>query len=171
MDPQSSLTPAARALGYAGLLPQIACIAFVAIDNPYRFNAVYMGFIYPAMIFSFLGGVWWGQAIAKQGRASAASYAIAVLPSLAAAALFYPMLIGWEWPGPAMLYLGAFIGLSPMVDRALGFAEPDFLKLRWHLSLGLGFLTVIMGFLAMSVMAPKVPAHAVPSTVPAVEII
>lgn len=167
MDAHSSLTPAARLLGYAGLLPQIICIALVLVDNPYRFNAVFMGFVYPAMIFSFLGGVWWGQAIAKLGKASAGAYIVAVLPSLIAAALFYPYLDGWEWPGPAMLYLGAFIALSPFVDRALGYAAPDFLRLRWHLSLGLGGLTIALGFLAMQVMAPRVPVEDMPVAVPA----
>ncbi|MEM6858699.1 MAG: DUF3429 domain-containing protein [Pseudomonadota bacterium] len=155
MDVHSALTPAARTLGYAGLLPQIICLALVAIDNPYRYNAEFMGFVYPAMIFSFLGGVWWGQAIAKLGAASAGSYIIAVMPSLIAAALFYPYLDGWEWPGPAMLYLGAFLALSPLVDRALGYAAPDFLRLRWHLSLGLGGLTIALGVLTMWIEAER----------------
>ena len=158
MDQNTSLTPAARALGYAGLLPQILCIALVLMDSPYRCNALFMGFVYPAVIFSFLGGVWWGQAIAKNGSASANSYLIAVMPSLIAAALFVPYLEGWEWPGPAMLYLGAFLARSPMVDRSLGFAAPDFLRLRWHLSLGLGALTIGFGFVATQVMQPADPA-------------
>ncbi len=158
MDPHTSLTPAARWLGYAGLLPQILCILVVLSQSQYQYSALFMGFVYPAMIFSFLGGVWWGQAIAKLGSASAGAYAIAVLPSLIAAALFVPYLEGWEWPGPAMLYLGAFLALSPMVDRALGYAAPDFLRLRWHLSLGLGGLTVLFGFITMQAMAPKEPA-------------
>ena len=158
MDQGISLTPAARWLGYAGLLPQIICIALVAIGSPYQFNAIYLGFVYPAVIFSFLGGVWWGQAIAQSGSASAGSYLVAVMPSLIAAALFIPYLEGWEWPGPAMLYLGAFLALSPMVDRSLGYAAPDFLRLRWHLSLGLGGLTIAFGFLAMQAMQPANPA-------------
>ena len=155
MDPHSSLSPTARALGYAGLLPQIACIALVTFDNPYRFNALFMGFVYPAVIFSFLGGVWWGQAIAKLGDASAGVYAVAVLPSLIAAALFYPYLEGWEWPGPAMLYLGAFLALSPMVDRALGYSARDFMLLRWRLSLGLGALTIALGVLSIWLEAER----------------
>lgn len=156
MDGHSSLTPVARGLGYAGLLPQIICCALVVIDTPYRFSALFMGIVYPAMIFSFLGGVWWGQAIARAGQASAGVYLIAVMPSLIAAALFIPYLEGWEWPGPAMLYLGAFIAFSPLVDRGLGFAARDFMRLRWHLSLGLGGLTIALGFIGMSVMQPSV---------------
>ncbi|MEM7688402.1 MAG: DUF3429 domain-containing protein [Pseudomonadota bacterium] len=158
MTPTQTLTPAARALGYAGLLPQIICIAVVTLQSPYEYSALFMGFVYPAMIFSFLGGIWWGQAIAKTGQAGAGAYGVAVLPSLIAAALFIPYLEGWEWPGPAMLYLGAFLALSPMVDRALGLSSPDFMRLRWHLSLGLGGLTIALGFIAMQVMAPADPA-------------
>ncbi|MDJ0977409.1 MAG: DUF3429 domain-containing protein [Erythrobacter sp.] len=161
MNSHTSLTPAARALGYAGLLPQIACLALVGIDNPYRFTAVFMGFVYPAVIFSFLGGVWWGQAVSERDGASGSVYVISVLPSLIAAALFLPYLEGWEWPGPAMLYLGAFLALSPMVDRALGYAAADFMRLRWHLSLGLGGLTIALGFVSMWAMEPKVPEQPV----------
>ncbi len=115
------------------------------------------GFAYGAAIFSFLGGVWWGQAIQKgKGEigmgAGAGAYIIAVMPSLIAVALFLPWTLGWEWPGTALLYLGAFILLSPLVDRALGFAAPDFLRLRWHLSLGLGALTIALGFASMDLM-------------------
>ena len=155
MDPHTSLTPPARILGYAGLLPQIICIALVTLDSPYQYSALFMGFVYPAVIFSFLGGVWWGQSIARLGAASAGAYGVAVMPSLIAAALFIPYLEGWEWPGPAMLYLGAFIALSPMVDRALKLSAPDFMRLRWHLSLGLGGLTIAFGFIAMQVMTPR----------------
>lgn len=160
MDPYSSLTPTARALGYAGLLPQILCIVLVTLETRYQYSALFMGFVYPAMIFSFLGGVWWGQAIGRLGAAGAGAYAVAVMPSLIAAALFVPYLEGWEWPGPAMLYLGAFLALSPMVDRSLGFAAPDFMRLRWHLSLGLGVLTIALGVIAMQVMGPREPARA-----------
>ena len=158
MDQNISLTPTARILGYAGLLPQAFSIALVLSGSAYQYSALFMGFVYPAMIFSFLGGVWWGQAVSRNGAAGAGAYAIAVLPSLIAAALFIPYLEGWEWPGPAMLYLGAFLALSPMIDRALGYSAPDFLRLRWHLSLGLGGLTIAFGFIAMQVMTPPDPA-------------
>ncbi|MBA4046101.1 MAG: DUF3429 domain-containing protein, partial [Erythrobacter sp.] len=147
MDGQTSLTPAARALGYAGLLPQIFCVALVIGGHEWRYSALAGGFAYAAAIFSFLGGVWWGQAVqsARTGQpASTGAYVLAVLPSLLAVALFLPWTFGWEWPGPALFYLGALIALSPMIDRALGYAAPDFLRLRWHLSLGLGGLTLVL---------------------------
>lgn len=151
MDGQSSLSPAARALGYAGLVPQVLCLGLVLMGHEWRYSALAGGFAYAAAIFSFLGGVWWGQAVLS-GRATTGAYLIAVMPSLIAVALFLPWTIGWEWPGPALFYLGALIALSPFVDRALGFAAPDFLKLRWHLSVGLGALTIVLGFTASSII-------------------
>ncbi|MCL9982677.1 MAG: DUF3429 domain-containing protein [Erythrobacter sp.] len=152
MDGQTSLSPAARALGYAGLLPQVICIAMLLTGHEWRYAALAGGFAYAAAIFSFLGGVWWGQAV-QSGRATTGAYLVAVLPSLIAVALFLPWSFGWEWPGPALLYLGALIALSPLIDRALGFAQGDFLRLRWHLSLGLGSLTIALGLLAGEAMA------------------
>ena len=62
-DADRSLTPAAIWLGYAGLLPQILCVALAGGGHEYAFTALAGGFAYAAAIFSFLGGVWWGQAI------------------------------------------------------------------------------------------------------------
>ena len=152
MDGQTSLSPAARVLGYAGLLPQIICIAMVLTGHEWRYAALAGGFAYAAAIFSFLGGVWWGQAV-QSARATTGAYLVAVLPSLIAVALFLPWSFGWEWPGPALLYLGALIALSPMIDRKLGYAPSDFLRLRLQLSLGLGGLTIALGLLAGRVMA------------------
>jgi hypothetical protein len=143
----ASLSPAARALGYAGLMPQIICIALILMGHEWRYSALAGGFAYAAAIFSFLGGVWWGQALAS-GRATSGAYVIAVMPSLLTLALFLPWTFGWEWPGPALFYLGALIFGSPLIDRALGYAAPDFLRLRWHLSIGLGSLTIALGFLS-----------------------
>ena len=151
MDGQTSLSPVARALGYAGLLPQIICIAMILTGHEWRYAALAGGFAYAAAIFSFLGGVWWGQALAS-GRATTGAYVLAVMPSLIAVALFLPWSFGWEWPGPALLYLGALILASPLVDRALGFAAADFLRLRWHLSIGLGALTIALGLIAPQVI-------------------
>jgi hypothetical protein len=151
MDGQLTLSPAARALGYAGLLPQILCLGMVLTGHEWRYAALAGGFAYAAAIFSFLGGVWWGQAV-QSSRATTGAYLIAVMPSLIAVALFLPWTFGWEWPGPALFYLGALLALSPFVDRALGFAARDFLRLRWHLSLGLGGLTIALGFTASSII-------------------
>lgn len=151
----ASLTNLARVLGYAGLLPQIICLAMILAGHEWRYAALAGGFAYAAAIFSFLGGVWWGQAIAggREGKtATTGAYLVAVMPSLIAVALFLPWTLGWEWPGPALLYLGALILTSPLVDRALGYAAPDFLRLRWHLSIGLGALTIALGLVAPQVI-------------------
>lgn len=149
--PAPALSRTARALGYAGLLPQIICLGLIMGGHEWRYSALAGGFAYAAAIFSFLGGVWWGQAV-QSGRATTGAYLVAVMPSLLAVALFLPWTFGWEWPGPALMYLGALIALSPLIDRALGFAQPDFMRLRWHLSLGLGGLTIAMGFVAGQVV-------------------
>ncbi len=151
MDDHITLTPASRALGYAGLLPQIICVALAATGHEYAYTALAGGFGYAAAIFSFLGGVWWGQAISS-GKGGAGAYLVAVMPSLLCVALFLPWSFGWDWPGPALLYLGALILLSPLVDRGLGFASKDFLQLRWHLSMGLGALTIALGLVADAIV-------------------
>ncbi len=135
-------------LGYAGLLPQLLALMLAWEGGEWGFVALAGGFAYAALIFSFLGGVWWGQTLVS-GRLTAASYVVAVMPSLLALALFLPWTFGWEWPGPALLYLGVLIALSPLVDRSLGLAGADFMKLRWHLSLGLGLSTLLLGVIAL----------------------
>ncbi|QFT77703.1 DUF3429 domain-containing protein [Erythrobacter sp. THAF29] len=151
MDGNSDLTRAARWLGYAGLLPQFACLAFALSGHEWRFVALAGGFAYAAAIFSFLGGVWWGQALAS-GRGGAGPYLVAVMPSLIAAVLFLPWSFGWDWPGPALMYLGTFILISPLVDRALGYASRGFVRLRIQLSVGLGVLTVMLGIAAQAIV-------------------
>lgn len=147
MDDANTLTPASRWLGYAGLLPQAICVGLAASGHEYAYSAIAGGFAYGAAIFSFLGGVWWGQALAS-GRAGAGSYLVAVMPSLIAVALFLPWTFGWSWPGLQSIILGVLIALSPFVDRSLGFAARDFMRLRVQLSVGLGVLTIALGLLA-----------------------
>ena len=132
-------------------MPQILCLGLTVSGHEYAYTAMAGGFAYAAAIFSFLGGVWWGQAI-QSGRAGAGTYLIAVLPSLIAVALFLPWSFGWEWPGPALLFLGILILGSPAVDRALGYAQNDFMRLRMILSTGLGGLTIALGFASMQLM-------------------
>lgn len=151
MDHSNSLGRAARLLGYSGLIPQLIAVGLAWFDGEWRYVAIAAGFAYAALIFSFLGGVWWGQTVTS-GRGGVGAFLAAVLPSLIGLALFLPWTFGWEWPGPALLYLGLFIGLSPLVDRALGFAKPDFMRLRTQLSLGLGVLTIMLGVIAMQTL-------------------
>lgn len=142
------LSPIARRLGNAGLLPQLVALILLWNGGQWGYVALTGGFAYAALIFSFLGGVWWGQSIAA-GKADASAYAIAVLPSLLSLALFLPWTFGWRWPEPALIALGALIAASPLVDRWLGLADRSFMRLRWHLSLGLGAATIGLGLMGI----------------------
>jgi hypothetical protein len=134
----------ARRFGYAGLLPQAAALIAVVYGGEARWSALALSFGYAALIFSFLGGVWWGLALAAP-QVPRWIFAVAVLPSLLALALWYPWMVGETWPGPELVALGILIAASPLVDRAIGFAPAGWLALRWQLSLGLGGLTLAIG--------------------------
>ena len=142
----NKITVDARWLGLAGLLPQAATVAAVIKGGESRWTALALSFGYAALIFSFLGGIWWGLAMAAP-RAPRWTYAVAVLPSLIALALWYPWMVGDTWPGPELVVLGALVAASPLVDRAIGFCPPGWMALRWVLSAGLGGLTVAVGFM------------------------
>ena len=145
---EQSLPPEARWLGYAGLLPQALALLLSLSSNEWGFVALAGGFAYGALIFSFLGGVWWGQALAGE-RVGAGTFVAAVLPSLIALALFLPWTFGYAWPGPSLLWLGLFIGISPLIDRRLDLSGSAFMRLRIHLSVGLGVLTILLGIVAL----------------------
>jgi hypothetical protein len=140
-----ALPPLARALGYAGLLPQLAAVALLATGSlDYRFSALALAFAYAALIFSFLGALWWGLAAARPERAPAWVWPVGVLPSLLALAACIPWAVGGEWPAPSLVILALGIAASVLVDHRLaklGLCPPGWLRLRLHLSLGLGFLT------------------------------
>ncbi len=137
----------ARRLGFAGILPQAAALLAVIKGGPAGWTALALAYGYAALIFSFIGGAWWGIGLAH-ARAPRWIFAAAVAPSLIALALWYPWMVGETWPAPELVVLGALIAASPMVDRAIGFAPPGWLDLRWKLSLGLGGLTIAIGLLA-----------------------
>ncbi|SFI92758.1 Protein of unknown function [Sphingomonas sp. NFR04] len=148
MENHASLAPAARILGYAGLLPLIGCAAGLVLLPLHRALLLDAGFGYAALIFSFLGGLWWGQGVAK-GTASPALFTIAVLPSLIAWGLMLLRLLGWTTEA-ALLVLGAAILLSPIVDLALARKQPSisgWIALRLQLSIGLGALTLALALL------------------------
>lgn len=142
------LSDKARWFGYAGLLPQLIAVVLFMRGGEWGWIALAGSFAYAALIFSFLGGVWWGQALSVSDAPRWALIA-AILPSLLALALFMPWTLGWDWPGPSLLWLGVLIGLSPLVDRKLGMGGPAWMRLRWQLSLGLGALTIGLAILAL----------------------
>lgn len=140
------LPDAAKWLGYAGLLPQAIAVAMLLEDTTLKWIAIAGGYGYAAFILSFLGGAWWGLAL------SAANpprwlYPVAVLPSLIALATYLPWIWGLQWPEPSLWVLAFGLLLSPLVDRALGrhIALPKgWLRLRVHLSVGLGLTTALL---------------------------
>lgn len=148
-DPHAT-PPMARLLGWAGLLPQALALLLVLSGNDrFSFAAQALAFAYAALIFSFLGGLWWGLA-ARAYAAPAWTWVVAVLPSLIALAAFLPWALAWPWPGPSLVLLGTGLLLSLLVDRQLmraGLAPSWWLSLRIPLSLGLGGLTLAIGLI------------------------
>jgi hypothetical protein len=142
------LPRAALRFGFAGLIPQLIALFLVATDAEQRWSALAVGYAYAALIFSFLGGVWWGQALSTK-NAPLWIYAAAVAPSLIALATYVPWVIGAEWPGPSLVVLGLCLILSPLVDHAIGRSVTlpvGWMKLRMMLSGGLGGLTLLLAW-------------------------
>ena len=145
-----TLPRAALRFGFAGLLPQAIALFLVATDAEQRWSALAVGYAYAALIFSFLGGVWWGQALSIRNP-TGWIYAAAVTPSLIALATYVPWVIGAPWPGPSLVVLGVCLILSPLVDRAIGrsMALPmGWMRLRIMLSAGLGGLTLLLAWVS-----------------------
>ena len=148
MENPVSIAPAARLLGYAGLLPLVGCVAGLALLPMHRALLLDAGFGYAALIYSFLGGLWWGKGVAL-GRASAPLFAVAVVPSLLAWGLMLLQRIGWT-SAQALLVLAVAILVSPLVDLVLarrGSSVRGWLSLRLQLSTGLGVLTLALALL------------------------
>jgi hypothetical protein len=142
--PPPPLPPAARLLGFAGLLPQLGLVAAMLVrpDVGWRLLA----FAYAALILSFLGGIWWGIAV-RRGDRQAGLLVAAVVPSLVALALVVAAMLrlSLDWP---LVALGSALMLTLPVDRhlvATGGAPRDWMRLRVPLSLGLGALTILAG--------------------------
>jgi hypothetical protein len=143
------LPPVARILGLAGLLPQAGVVAALLFGGTdVRFTALSVGYAYAALIFSFLGGLWWGLAAMGGNRTPGWAWIAAVAPSLLALATAWPWATGGSWPGPSLVILGVAIASSLFVDlrlSAAGITPDGWLALRVPLSTGLGLLTVVAG--------------------------
>lgn len=143
----------ARLLGYAGLLPSLVSTGVLAIMRVSPDSGLPMlagpaaglAMIYPLVILSFLGGMWWSFAMrrdAGQGRLSALAVLVAVAP-LGGVAI--TGLIGW-----GLVAIGVAVILTLLVDRHLvstGEAPAGWMTLRVPLSVGLGGLTILSGAL------------------------
>jgi hypothetical protein len=138
---------AARALGFAGLLPAIAAAAVLAAGPAdWHAAAASAHLIYAATIVSFIGGAWWGLASARaEAAALPALLAISVVPSL----------LGWGFAllggEPGLLGMAAlFLALLPVDQRLVraGVAPGWWLPLRRPLSLGMALCAAASGVLA-----------------------
>ena len=141
----NALPAPARWLGLLGLLPQIAAL-LATFDAQWRWAGLAAGCLYAALIFTFLGGIWWAQALLSHA-AKWRDYALAVAPSLIAFAAVLPWCFGWRWPGPSLVVLGLSLLASPLVDRRLHRSLPmpeGWMQLRRRLSSGLGLLTLAL---------------------------
>lgn len=107
----NALPRVARQLGYAGLLPQIICAIYAFDGGKWQWTAQAVAFGYAALIFSFLGGLWWGIALTRED-APRWLFGCAVMPSLLALAAYAPWIIGWEWPGPSLIAVGTMLTAS-----------------------------------------------------------
>jgi len=147
------LPKAAFLAGYAGLLPQLIAAALVFSGSEYRWTGLAAAYGYAAFIFSFLGGIWWGFGVIarKDGVNAGPIFTLSVAPSLIAFASYLPWIWGWDWPGPSLAWIGFFLILSPLADKWLSRKcdlPVGWMKLRWHLSLGLGGLTFLLAAVA-----------------------
>ncbi|WP_234026448.1 DUF3429 domain-containing protein [Qipengyuania thermophila] len=137
-------------LGWAGLLPQLACAAAVWAGPPeWRYAALAIAWGYAALILSFLGGLWWGLAAAADHRhepVPTSLWIAAVAPSLLALATYLPWVFGLQWPGPSLVVLALALAASPLVDRRLArhHAPRWWMRLRWPLSEGLAAATLLV---------------------------
>lgn len=138
-----------RWLGLTGLLPQFACLAVLWFGPAeWRFAALALAWGYAALIFSFLGGLWWGIAASFDnagGPAPGWLWLASVAPSLIAFASYAPWVFAGAWPGPSLVVLGLGLIASLWVDRRIAaFSPPWWLQLRVPLSLGLGIATLLI---------------------------
>lgn len=135
MDP--SLPRSALWLGLAGLLPFLAtAVLSWTAPGEWADIALFALSAYGAVILSFLGAVHWGLALRApdaEAAATAPRLGLGVVPSLLAwGALLLPA-------GPDLLVLALGIlgtaGVETLAARR-GLLPPDYLRLRWVLSLG-----------------------------------
>lgn len=137
-------------LGLTGIIPQAACLAAALALPDWRWVALAAGCFYAAVILSFLGGLWWMQAL-QRGVRGWEPYLWSVATSLGSWAVLVPWALGWPWPAPSLVLLALAILLSPLVDRRLAHSPPvaeGWLSLRRMMATGLGITTLVLGLVA-----------------------
>lgn len=146
-NPPPHVGGTAFALGFAGLLPQMAATVLALGRDAV---APVLALAYGLLILSFLGGMWWGFAMRRRGDPAQGRLAlVSVAPSLAALAIA----IATVYTGRldrGLVATGIVLLLTLPVDRALtrgGDAPADWMRLRVPLSIGLGALTILTGWI------------------------
>ena len=135
-------------LGLSGLLPQILAAA-ICLHPPHVAFGQFAAFLYAALIFSFLGGLWWGIAATNQA-APRWLYAVAVMPTLIAYGAGLLWIVRGGSAGTSLNVVGIGLLVSPLIDWQLdrrGLVPGRWLTMRMMLSLGLGALTVLAAIL------------------------
>ncbi len=132
-EEQRALPRAVVTLGYAGLVPFVACVLGVALlDGEARELAARALVAYGAVILSVLGAVHWGLLLRSTGPALTLRLAAGVVPSLVA----WVALLLEERHALALLVV-AFGGFWLYEHRVVGngLLPADYLRLRRGLSL------------------------------------
>lgn len=114
-----------RWLGLAGLLPQLACLAAVMLGpDVWKATATAVAAIYAGLIFTFLGGAWWGIAAgapaAERRGGLAWLWIAAVVPSLIAFGCLGAWAGGLLPIEPVLIMLGSGLLIALGVDSASG---------------------------------------------------
>jgi hypothetical protein len=138
----------AQVLGLSGLLPMLGCLLLMAVGpTSVQATAFQISLIYAAVIFSFVGGAWWGLAARDDIHPNfSLALVISVLPSLIAAICLFVM---GAW---SMLVLALGFGGMLLVDRRLvesGQTPEWWLGLRRPLALGMAAGNGAIGVLAL----------------------
>ncbi len=137
------------ALGVAGLLPPLACAALAVFEPETRAMAAIVGGAYAALILSFLGGMWWMQALLRSDERWW-PYLLAVAPSLIGWGALLAAVVRAVPPAAALMMLAVTLLASPLGDREIGpllRGIPAWRRLRLTLSGGLGALTLVLALL------------------------
>ncbi|GAA4216563.1 hypothetical protein GCM10022253_13210 [Sphingomonas endophytica] len=150
MTPLPQVRTPPVALGVAGLLPSLAGVVLALVEPATRSVAAIVGGAYAALILSFLGGMWWMQALLRSD-ARWWPYLLAVAPSLTGWAALLAVVGGVAPPAAALTVLALALLASPLGDRAIGpllREVPAWRQLRLTLSGGLGALTLALALIA-----------------------
>lgn len=135
---QQTMAFHARLAGYAGLIPFVAPVLVAWLQPDHAEAAIAVQHAYAALILSFLGGIYWGLALAKH---SASWFWWSVAPSL------------WAWPAlllapiPAALVLAIGFAFMTLLDRAARRRQTIhewFFRLRLVLS-GVAIISLLTG--------------------------